>query len=141
LSSFSAITNFDTIICVRKRILIVEDDDALRGLYRMALSLAGYAVEEASDGLVALNVIDNHPPDLIILDLMLPTVSGYVVQQDISARSRTRAIPIVVVTGTADELVDQLEVACVLRKPVTPDDLVLTVLSCLRAASAAADGV
>jgi len=141
LSSFYAITNFGTIICVRKRILIVEDEDALRGLYRTTLSLAGYAVDEASDGLVALSVIDNNPPDLIILDLMLPTVSGYVVQQDIAARSRTRDIPIVIVTGSADLLVDQLNVACVLRKPVTPDDLILTVRSCLRTASAAADGV
>jgi DNA-binding response OmpR family regulator len=126
---------------VRKRILIVEDDAPLRGLYRTTLSFAGYEVEEASDGLVALSIIDNNPPDLVILDLELPTVSGYVVQQDIAARTRTRRIPIVVVTGTADELVDQLDVACVLRKPVTPDEVIIAVRACMRSATAAADGV
>ena len=88
-----------TIAIVRKRILVVEDDDGLRGLYRTTLTLAGYLVEEASDGLVALSVIDNRPPDLVVLDLMLPTVSGFVVQQDIAARSRTRDIPVVIVTS------------------------------------------
>ena len=91
--------------------------------------------------MAALSIIDSNPPDLVILDLMLPTVSGYVVQQDIAARSSTRQIPIVIVTGIADELVEHLDVACVLRKPVTPDDLLVTVRKCLRAASAAADGV
>ena len=118
---------------MRKRILVVEDDEGLRGLYRMTLSLAGFTVEEAADGLAALNVIDSRPPDLVVLDLMLPTVSGFVVQQDIAARSRTREIPVVIVTGSDDDLIDHLGVACVLRKPVAPDDVLATVKACLRA--------
>ena len=120
---------------------MVEDDDALRGLYRTTLSLAGYLVDEASDGLVALNAIDNNPPDLVILDLMLPTVSGFVVQQDIAARTRTREIPVEIVTGTDDVLPDNLGVACVLRKPVTPDQVLAVVKLCLRSAEEAAGGV
>ena len=119
----------------------MEDDDSLRGLYRTTLTLAGYAVEEASDGLVALNVIDNRPPDLVVLDLMLPTVSGFVVQQDIAARSRTRDIPVIIVTGSSDEVVDHLGVARVLRKPVSPDDVLDTVRECLRAQGEPASGV
>lgn len=122
---------------VPKRVLVVEDDEALRGLYRTTLALAGFTVEEASDGLVALSVIDNSPPDVVVLDLMLPMVSGFVVQQDIAARTRTRAIPIIIVTGSDDKVVDQLGVARVLRKPVSPDHILDSVRACLRAADAA----
>lgn len=120
---------------------MVEDDDALRGLYRTTLSLAGYSVDEAADGLVALSVIDNNPPDLVILDLMLPTVSGFVVQQDISARTRTREIPVIIVTGIDDPLPDNLGVACVMRKPVTPDEVLAVVRMCLRPTEEPAAGV
>ena len=126
---------------MRKRILVVEDDDSLRGLYRTTLSLAGYTVDEAADGLTALRAIDNQPPDLVILDLMLPTVSGFVVQQDISARTRTKRIPVVIVTGTDDALPDHLGVACVLRKPVTPDQILNVVRTCLSSAEETATGV
>lgn len=113
-----------------KRILIVEDDEDVRRLYRTALSLAGFDVVEAGDGLDALRWIDHSPPDLVILDLLLPRVSGLVVQQEISAQAVTRQIPIVVITGAAvaDEAMD---VACFLRKPVSPDRLIDTVRACL----------
>jgi DNA-binding response OmpR family regulator len=119
---------------VGKRILIVEDDVALRRLYRTALAFAGYEIQEAADGLEALHIIDNHPPHLVVLDLNLPTVSGFVVQQDIAARAHTRHIPIIIVTGTSESL-DGLELPCVLRKPVSPDDLIDTVRKCLASGS------
>jgi DNA-binding response OmpR family regulator len=115
---------------VAKRILIVEDDDALRRMYRTALALAGFEIQEAPDGLQALYMIDRQPPDLVVLDLNLPTVSGFVVQQDIAARAQTRHIPIVIVTGTSEDI-DRLELPCVLRKPVSPDRLIEAIRSCL----------
>lgn len=114
----------------RQSILIVEDDDALRRFYRTSLSLAGYATRDVGDGLDALRWLDGDPPDLVLLDLSLPFVSGHTVQQEIAAHAHTRHIPIVVVTGSAEPL-DHLEVACVLRKPVTPDRLVEVVRNCL----------
>ena len=116
---------------VRQRILVVEDDAAVRRMYRTALGFAGFDVVEAEDGLTALQSLDEGLPDLVILDLMLPTVSGLIVQQEIAAHPQTRDIPIVVVTGSEMKL-DDLPVPCVLRKPVTPDELVDTVQSCLR---------
>ena len=115
-----------------QRILIVEDDEASRRLYRTALRLAGYEISQAADGLHALHLIDLEPPDLVVLDLNLPMVSGFVVQQDIAARAHTRHIPIVIVTGTTENI-DQLDLPCVLRKPVSPDDLVDAVRKCLSA--------
>ncbi len=115
-----------------KRILIVEDDADLRRLFRMALSVAGYDVNEAGDGLEALQIIENRPPDLVVLDLMLRALDGISVRQELAAQSLTRHIPIVVVTGSTMDL-ETLDVACVLRKPVMPDELVRTVASCLAA--------
>ncbi|MGH9370809.1 MAG: response regulator [Vicinamibacterales bacterium] len=111
-----------------KTILVVEDDADLRRLYRLTLSLAGYSVVEASDTLEALRRIDLQPPDLVVLDLFLPTMSGVVVQQEIAAHAHTRNIPIVVVTASDMEIP---EVPCVLRKPVAPDRLVEVVRECL----------
>jgi chemosensory pili system protein ChpA (sensor histidine kinase/response regulator) len=114
----------------RQTILIVEDDEDLRHLFRTALALAGYDVVEARDGLEALRWIDQSPPDLVILDLLLPRISGLVVQQEIAAQAVTRQIPIVVVTGSTMSAED-LDVACFLRKPISPDQLIETVRSCL----------
>src|ERR671912_1534317 len=114
----------------KQAILIVEDDEDLRRLFRTALTLSGYEVEEAGDGLEALHKIDHAPPDLVVLDLMLPQISGLVVQQEIAAHVLTRQIPVVIITGSTLEL-QGLGVSCVLRKPISPDQLVETVRSCL----------
>ncbi|MEX1128720.1 MAG: response regulator [Vicinamibacterales bacterium] len=108
----------------------MEDDEDLRHLFRTALALAGYDVVEARDGLEALRWIDQSPPDLVILDLLLPRISGLVVQQEIAAQVVTRQIPIVVVTGSTLSA-DGLDVACFLRKPISPDQLIEAVRSCL----------
>ena len=115
-----------------KRILIVDDDADLRRLFRMTLTIAGYVVQDASDGVEALQLIENDPPDLVILDLMLRALDGISVQQELASRAVTRDIPIVIVTGSSlDPIGDN--VACVLRKPVFPDDLLRTVAECLSA--------
>jgi two-component system OmpR family response regulator len=114
----------------QQRILIVEDDTDLRRMFRAALSMAGYAVNEASDGIDALHLIDSHPPDLVILDLHLRVLDGVSVQQELAARAITASIPIVIVTGS-EIAVGGPNVACVLRKPVTTDRLLRTVQACI----------
>jgi CheY-like chemotaxis protein len=87
-------------------------------------------VSEAGDGFEALQRIDHTPPDLIVLDLMLPGLSGVVVHEEIAGHAATRRIPVVVVTGSTREA-SEFDVACFLRKPVAPDVLVETVRNCL----------
>ncbi len=123
----------------RKRILVVEDDTELRRMFRTVLSMSGYDVEEAGDGVEALRLIDNHLPDLIVLDLVLRALDGLSVQQELASRALTRQIPIVIVTGSTIDTAS-LDVACVLRKPVMPDELIRTVKQCL-GSGAAASGV
>ncbi|HEY2435259.1 MAG TPA: response regulator [Vicinamibacterales bacterium] len=117
-----------------KRILIVEDDAALRRVFRMALAIAGYDVQEAGDGYEALQLVENDRPDLVVLDLILRAVDGLSVQQELASRAPTSDIPIVVVTGSTIDT-STLDVACVLHKPVTPEDLIYTVSQCLHAGS------
>jgi two-component system chemotaxis response regulator CheY len=111
-------------------VLVVEDDFALRRMYRTALALAGFEVIEADDGLSALHVLEQRKADIVVLDLMLPRLDGLTVQQEIAAQAQTRDIPIVIVTGSKLPL-DDVNVPCILRKPVTPDDLITAVRRCL----------
>ena len=113
----------------RQTILIVEDDEDLRRLFRTALALAGYDVIDAGDGLEALQRIEEAPPHLVVLDLMLPGFSGVMVRQELAAHAFTRHIPVVVITGS--DVPDDLDVNCVLRKPITIEELIATIRTCL----------
>jgi two-component system KDP operon response regulator KdpE len=113
-----------------QHILIVEDDEPLRRMIRQALTFAGYDVQEAGNGLHALRVIDSHPPDVVILDLGLPIISGQTVLAEIAAHAHTREIPVIVITGEPGTH-DGLGSVCVLRKPFDVDQLVKTVRSCV----------
>ena len=99
-------------------------------MYRAALSLAGFDIIEAHDGLPALQILEQRSADLVILDLMLPTIDGLTVQQEIAAQAGTRDIPILIVTGSTLPL-DDVKVPCILRKPVSPDELIAAVRRCL----------
>jgi len=106
----------------RPLLLVVEDDKVLRDLYRVALSLSNFAVHACEDGLDALHYLDQSRPDVIVLDLDLPRISGTVLYEEIRARRRADRVPIIVVTGI--QVVPDLPGAIVLRKPVTPDQLI-----------------
>lgn len=116
----------------KKEILIVEDNDDLRGMFARVLTIAGYETHEARAGYEALLVLESRRPDLVVLDLGLPGIDGFAVQREIAANAFLRHIPVVVVTASTDDL-SSLNVACVLRKPVTPDQLIKVVGQCLAA--------
>jgi CheY-like chemotaxis protein len=118
----------------RRSVLIIEDDDELRRFYRHALSMAGFDVREARGGFEALRRLDSDPPDIVVLDLLMPGVDGFTVRQELASHAHTRSIPLVVVTGIAENL-EHLDATCLLRKPVAPDDLVIAVKKCLASGS------
>jgi two-component system chemotaxis response regulator CheY len=106
-------------------------------MFRTALSLHGYDVLEAGDGLDALRILDGSVVHLIVLDLGLPLIPGKTVLQEVAAQARFRAVPLViVVTGQAGPYDDLAEASCVLTKPVSPERLVLTVTRCLAISAA-----
>jgi len=118
----------------QRLVLIVEDDADLRRVWKLALNLEGFDVEEAGDGLDALRRLEERIPDLVVLDLGLPMLGGLSVQQEIAAHAVTRSVPVVIVTASSDDL-SGIDVPCIMRKPVSPDELVSAVRSCLHSSA------
>jgi CheY-like chemotaxis protein len=87
---------------VPKKVLIVEDEEAVRGLEKFILESQGYEVVEARDGLEGLTKAEFRKPDLILLDLMMPDVSGGKMFDEMKQHPATAGIPIMVVTGRSD---------------------------------------
>jgi two-component system, OmpR family, phosphate regulon response regulator PhoB len=85
------------------QVLVVEDEDALSALLQYNLDKEGYAVTVAGDGEEALVLIDEQLPDLIVLDWMLPKVSGVEVCRRLRARPETRNLPIIMLTARGEE--------------------------------------
>lgn len=84
-------------------ILIVEDEAPLVTLLRYNLEKQGFRVEDVGDGGEALNHITETPPDLLLLDWMLPTMSGVEVCRQLRRRPSTRTLPIIMLTARAEE--------------------------------------
>jgi CheY-like chemotaxis protein len=87
----------------RQTVLLVEDEDALRQVLRDLLEREGYSVIEAQDGVQALDEIDRHAPDALVLDLHLPRLDGYQVLSHLRARPGTAGLPVLVLTARGDE--------------------------------------
>ena len=119
---------------VEKCILVVEDDPALRELYRSTLRSVGYAVVAVEDGVDALRRIEHNPPDAVVLDLSLPRLNGRDVYHELKSGPETRHIPIVVVSGMDTSDLNPKDFACVLNKPIDADALIVAVKKCLRRA-------
>ena len=86
-----------------ERVLVVEDTDLLRRMYRDRLTQDGYEVFEAADGLAALTVLREQPVDLILLDLIMPRMGGLEVLEAVAADPRTKGTPVVVLTNLGEE--------------------------------------
>ena len=84
-------------------ILVVEDEDALSTLLQYNLEKEGYSVRLAGDGEEALVQVDERLPDLIVLDWMLPKISGIEVCRRLRGRVETRNVPIVMLTARGEE--------------------------------------
>ncbi|HYG27160.1 MAG TPA: phosphate regulon transcriptional regulator PhoB [Caulobacteraceae bacterium] len=85
------------------KILVVEDDDALATLVEYNLSKEGFRVTKAADGEEAILLIDEVEPDLVLLDWMLPKVSGVEVCRRVRASQKTRTLPVIMMTARGEE--------------------------------------
>ncbi len=85
------------------KVLLVDDEDQLRRVMKDLLERDGYEVTEAADGVEALDQVDRHAPDIIVLDLNLPGLDGYGVLSHLRSRPATQDIPVVVLTALGDE--------------------------------------
>ena len=121
-----------------ERVLIVDDDPDILRLVSYNIGQAGFEVMTASTGRKALEIVQKQPPDLIILDVMLPDVDGMEVCRTLRQQS-TRRIPIIMLTARGEEIdrVVGFELGAddYVAKPFSPRELVLRVKSILRRSS------
>jgi two-component system alkaline phosphatase synthesis response regulator PhoP len=83
-------------------ILVIEDDPSVQDLLALLLTGEGYDVIKAADGLEGLVKLDRERPSLVILDLMMPNVSGDRVLQELQSDARLRGVPVLIVSGRHD---------------------------------------
>jgi type II secretory ATPase GspE/PulE/Tfp pilus assembly ATPase PilB-like protein/CheY-like chemotaxis protein len=84
-------------------VLLVDDEDQLRRVMKDLLARDGYEVTEARNGAEALDQVDRHAPDIVVLDLNLPGMDGYSVLSELRSRPATAGIPVIVLTAKGDE--------------------------------------
>jgi CheY-like chemotaxis protein len=96
-------------MATRVRILLIEDSKFLRIATERALVRAGYVVRTASDGEQALQIAQSEPLDLILLDMLLPKMSGHDVLKALKKDAATANIPVVVLSGLSDKNAARLE--------------------------------
>ena len=117
-------------------ILVVEDEQAIRELLKFNLEAAGYEVREAEDAESARRTLDRVLPDLLLLDWMLPGQSGLALARELRGNTRTRDLPIIMLTARGNEAdkVAGLEawVDDYVTKPFSPRELNARVKSVLR---------
>jgi len=118
------------------RVLVVEDDPDIAQLVVHYLSKAGFTAETVSGGREALSVISARPPDLLVLDLMLPQLDGLEICRLVRSNDATAGIPIIMLTARAEESdrIVGLELGAddYLAKPFSPNELVARVRALLR---------
>jgi DNA-binding response OmpR family regulator len=115
-----------------KHILCIEDEPEMIDLIRLILGRRGFEVIGAAGGKEGLEKVRQNPPDLVLLDLMMPDMDGWEVYQQIKADEKTKDIPVIVVTAKAQSIdkVLGLHIAKVddyIAKPFSPQDLLNSV--------------
>src|SRR5208283_2441635 len=124
-------------------ILVVDDEPEIASLLRFMLEKDGHKILEASNGQIALERLGVEPPvpetpnpDLIVLDIMMPVMDGYALNNRLQKEARTKDIPILVLTAKGQKMRDLFEmapnVAAYVQKPFDPKmlrELILGILS------------
>jgi two-component system response regulator VicR len=126
-----------------KQILCIEDEPEMIDLIRLILGRRGFEVVGAAGGKEGLEKVRQQPPELVLLDLMMPDMDGWEVYQQMKADEKTKDIPVIVVTAKAQSIdkVLGLHIAKVddyIAKPFSPQDLLNSVEKVLNAKKSAA---
>jgi two-component system, OmpR family, phosphate regulon response regulator PhoB len=124
-----------------QRVLVVDDERDITALVAYHLARAGYRVATASDGAAALKAAKAEPPDLVVLDIMLPGMNGIDVLAELRRRDDTRQVGVILLTARKEET-DRIRGLSAgaddyLTKPFSPEELVLRVAAVLRRLAAA----
>lgn len=135
------IKNDESTTMIRKygqgSVLVVDDEEQNRGLLSDPLQARGFTVTEAASGMDALEQIAAHPPDVILLDVMMPKMDGFEVCRRLKTDARTAHIPVLIVTALSDRKERLMGIAAgandFLNKPVDVLDVTLRVGNAIHA--------
>ncbi len=121
-----------------RSVIYIEDDQEMIDLVSMILSRRGFSVKGAHGGKNGLEMVTANPPDLILLDLMMPDLDGWDVYQQIKSHENTRNVPVIVITAKAQAIdrVLGLHIAKVddyICKPFRPQELLESIEKVLSA--------
>src|SRR5918999_555920 len=118
-------------------ILIVDDDARLREFVRVNLEMDGYSVREAASAAEGLAALDEEPPDLILLDVMMPEVDGWEMLRRVRERHGVDSIPVIMFSGKVDErtagTAEERGAQAFIGKPFDPQQLIQSTKQLLRA--------
>lgn len=87
----------------KTKVLVIEDEPALRDIYSTKLRMEGFEVLEAADGIEGLDSALQHAPAIILLDVVLPIKDGFEVLKDLKMNSKTKEIPVVILSNLGQE--------------------------------------
>jgi putative two-component system response regulator len=126
----------DANVAAAPRVLVVDDEQGVATLFARVLSAEGYSVETASDFDSARDVLERHPPDTILLDIMLPGTDGFTICKWLKDNAATRLTPVILVTALGDRhsRINGRRVGAddFLTKPVDSQELIARVASAVR---------
>ena len=113
------------------RVLVIDDDVALREILRDCLEAEGYAVDVAVDGRDGLDRLQHRRPRVILLDLMMPVMDGWTFRAEQLARDELARIPVIVLSAAhgARRQAELLGAAAIIEKPFDLDSLCATVVT------------
>jgi DNA-binding response OmpR family regulator len=118
---------------IKKRVLVIDDEQSILDMLKYSLEDEGYSVDVAADGDSAMNMLVEHSPDLVLLDIKLPDIDGYRLLEQIRKKSE---VPVIMLTGVDHPVSIQHSVTLgaddYVTKPFRLDQLLLRIKNKLR---------
>jgi DNA-binding response OmpR family regulator len=118
------------------KVLLIEDDPLIYRLYQKLFSLEGFDIELAENGQVGLEKISSFHPEILLMDIMMPTMNGLEMLTQLKSNPETINLPVIVLTNIADMRITQMAlqkgaVLCIIKSQTEPSEVVNSVKAVL----------
>ena len=118
------------------KVLLIEDDPLIYRLYQKLFSLEGFEIELAENGQLGLEKLKTFHPDILLMDIMMPTMNGIEMLTQLQSNPETKNIPVIVLTNIADMNITQMAlskgaVLCIIKSQTEPAEVINSVKAVL----------
>lgn len=122
------------------KVLLIEDDPLIYRLYQKLFSLEGFEIELAENGQLGLEKLQTFHPDVLLMDIMMPTMNGIEMLTQLKADPKTKDIPVIVLTNIADMNITQMAISkgavlCIIKSQTEPSEVINSVKGVLAKSS------